>query len=695
MREVEFDGAQGADDLARAHRRFLGLFDRAPLGVAETRTADRRILAVNQRFAEICGRSEEELIGMDWVDLTHPDDVQADLDMGESGGDVAPPHRLPKRYVRPDGTIVWVEVSIAPIGLGAGGEPEHLCIVDDITERRSTEDRLDQLAQILEASPDYVSTTDANGVILWANATTRALIGVSTLEELAERPVSLFSLFSQDSTARFFDEAIPQLWSSGAWVGEIEGQYADGTTFPLSFSTMAHFGDDGYPKYFSGIARDISAAKVTERALADSERRMRTLVDSAPIGIFETNQWGACTYVNPAFCSITRISDAADALGFGWGKVLHPDDAGAVGSQWAIAIKTDQPFVGQFRFVTPGGDVVWADINAVPVRGDSGRTELFLGTVFDITERLSLERAQFEASELFRTAFDDAPTGMVLTAIDKHSRNARVEVLKCNVAYANLLGLSHESALGLNLLDYTHPDDIEEVMTTRNQLIDGEIDTHQMELRMRRPDGRDIWVSITRSIVRDEAGAPQYGLSQVSDITAERKSREQIELFAFTDPLTGLPNRRSFVDRLERACTSRRERDARTALLFIDLDRFKTINDRLGHDAGDLVLIEVAQTLTAATRSNDTVARLGGDEFAIIISDVGDMEMRSIADRLMRQLQFPRQMPEGDVVTVTASIGLAWATMDETVDEFLRRADLLMYQAKQGGRDQIAVDDRR
>jgi len=573
-----------------------------------------------------------------------------------------------------------------------GGTPGDARNIDDVTERRATEDRLDQLAQILEASPDYVATTDTKGVILWANATTRARIGVMSVDELSAAPISLFSLFSDDSTTRFITEAIPTLWSSGAWLGEIEGTYRDGTTFPLSFSAIAHVGDDGYPRYFSGIARDITASKTTEQALASSERRMRTLVDSAPIGIFETSPWGACTYVNPAFCSITRISDANDALGFGWGKVLHPDDAGAVGSLWAIAIKTDQPFVGQFRFVTSSGDVVWADINAVPVKGDDGTTQLFLGTVTDITERLALERAQFEATELFRAAFDDAPTGMALTDV---GTSERVELRKCNSAYAAILGVTPEQALGLNLADITHLDDLAEALEARTRLIAGEIDTHRMEARMRRADGREIWVSMTRSIVRDAQGNPQYGLSQVSDITVERQSRAQIELFAFTDPLTGLPNRRSFVDRLERACTSRRERDTRVALLFIDLDRFKTINDRLGHDAGDTLLIEVAQTLAAATRSNDTVARLGGDEFAIIVFDVGDMEMRSIADRLMRQLHFPRPMPEGDVVTVTASIGLAWAAGDETVDEFLRRADLLMYQAKQGGRDRIVVDERR
>lgn len=548
-----------------------------------------------------------------------------------------------------------------------------------------------QFEEILEASPDYVATVDGTGRILWANAATRALTGVTGVDDYASGNYSLFALLSQAGRRHFLDVAIPMLFSAGAWVGEVEGRLPDGTVFPLSFSAIAHFDDSGYPNYFSGIARDITDAKRSEQLLADSERRMRTLVDSAPIGIFETNAWGACTYVNPAFCSITRISDPSEALGFGWGRVLHPDDAGAVGAQWAVAIKTDRPFIGQFRFVTPGGDTVWADINAVPVRGDDGTTELFLGTVTDITERLSLERAQFEASELFRTAFDDAPTGMVLTDVSSD----RVEVLKCNAAYAELLGYTPEAMLGLNLLDVTHPDDVGPVLEARQRLIAGEIDRDAHQLRMLRPDGRELWTSLTRSLIRDGWGRPRYVISQVTDITAEKAARERIEHYAFTDPLTGLPNRRSFLERLERACSSRRERDTRVALLFVDLDRFKTINDRLGHDAGDELLRQVAHTLQQAMRSDDTVARLGGDEFAIVVTDVGEMEMQAISDRLTRQLNFPRTMPEGDVVTVTASIGLAWATADETVDEFLRRADLLMYRAKQGGRDQVAVDHRR
>jgi diguanylate cyclase (GGDEF)-like protein/PAS domain S-box-containing protein len=683
------EGLARGDAARRAADSFLReVFAYAPLGISVTETETRRIVAANPRFGEIAGRTVDQVVGMDWVDLNHPEDAAADL-MLEGALDAAS-YRMPKRYLRPDGTMVWVEMSLAPLE-PVDGHRMHLCMIDDITERRSGEQRMSQLVEILESSPDYVATTDGSGMILWGNAAIRSLAGVADEDELTRTPHNLFSLLSRASRKQFIEEALPELFSSGVWVGEIEGQYPDGTTFPLSFSAIAHFDDSGYPRWFSGIARDISEMKATAQALADSERRMRTLVDSAPIGIFETNPWGACTYVNPRFCEITRIDDAALALGFGWGKVLHPDDAGAVGAQWAIAIKTDQPFVGQFRFVTPTGDTVWADIHAVPVKGDNGTTELFLGTVTDITERLALERAQFEASELFRTAFDDAPTGMVLTDVS----HERVTLLKCNSAYAEMLGISSDEIAGVNLLDITHPDDLEAVFGNRKRLLEGEIDRDQHEVRALRVDGSQIWTLLTRSLIRDADGRPKYVISQVTDITAEKETREQIERFAFTDPLTGLPNRRSFLERLEQACTSRRERDATVALLFIDLDRFKTINDRLGHDAGDDLLQEVSRALQGAMRSNDLVARLGGDEFAIIVTDVGDLEMRSIADRLMRQMHFPRTMPEGDVVTVTASIGLAWATLDESVDDFLRRADLLMYQAKQGGRDQIAIDETR
>jgi len=679
------DAAQRCAD---GRRWFRSVFDGAPLGMSITETATRRILDANPQFAEICGRSVAEVIGMDWIDLTHPDDVEDDLagTAAVADGRMAQ-FRVPKRYLRPDGSAVWIEMSIAALTGGDDAEGVHLCMIDDITDRRIADAHRAQLVEILESSADYVLTTDGSGRILWCNEAARSLFGVTAPEDLATTSVSFLDHLEPQSRTRYAEDALIELWSSGSWIGEVDALLADGSTLPLSLSAIAHYGADGYPEHFSVVGRDISAAKAAAQALTASEVRMRTLVDAAPIGIFETNAFGFCTYVNPAFCTITGLANAEDALGFGWGNVVHPDDAVTVGTAWAVAIHTDQPFEQQFRFVAADGTVVWADVEAIPVHDAAGRTYMFLGTIDDITERLTLERARFESAELFRTAFEHAPTGMVLTDVS----GDHPVLVQCNDEYARILRRSVEEIRGMNLLQLTHPDDIDMVTAGRAALISGEIDHHLAEVRTLMPDGTWIWTSLTRSLVKDADGRPKFSLSQVSDITEQKEAQQQIERFAFSDTLTGVANRRAFVDALERAVATRQRDGSPVALLFVDLDHFKTVNDRLGHDAGDELLIAVANGLRSAVRSTDLVARLGGDEFAVIITDAGAPEMEGIAARLREVMRFPRGLPDGSVVTVTASIGMAWALGDESVDEFLHRADEAMYEAKHLGRDQIVV----
>ena len=552
-------------------------------------------------------------------------------------------------------------------------------------DRQRGDLQLAQLVELLESSPDHVLTADGSGRMLWCNGAARALFGIASLDELRQQARSFLDHLSDESRLRYVEQAQPELWASGVWVGDVDARSAGGTTVPLSLSVMAHVGADGYPEHFSLVGRDISAAKAAAQALADSEARMRTLVDAAPIGIFETNPFGYCTYVNPAFVTITGLADADDALGFGWGNVVHPDDAVAVGTAWAVAVHTDSPFAQQFRFVASDGSVVWADAEAIPVHDESGRTTMFLGTIDDVTERLELERARFESAELFRTAFDHAPTGMVLTDVT----TAEPILVQCNDEYAQILGRTVEEIRGMNLLRLTHPDDVDGVLAGRMALIRGDIDHHHTEVRTLRPDGTWIWTSLTRSIVRDADGRPRYSLSQVSDVTEQKEVQQRIERFAFTDTLTGLPNRRAFVDALDRAIATRRASGRPVALLFVDLDHFKTVNDHLGHDAGDALLVAVAEGLLASVRASDVVARIGGDEFAVIITDAGGAEMGRIADRLRETMRFPRELPDGSLVTVTASIGLAWAAGEESTDELLRRADEAMYEAKHLGRDRL------
>lgn len=543
-----------------------------------------------------------------------------------------------------------------------------------------------ELVDLLESSRDLALILDVSGRIRWANAATRAFALIDGPDALAARPHHLSAFVAPANRDRILRVALPALAATGAWSGEVDGLRPDGTTAPLSVSVIAHRTDDGTIDSFSAIARDISAARAVAQTLGNSEQRMRTLVDAAPIGIFETNPFGSCTYVNPAFCRIAGVEDPDDALGLGWGSRVHPDDAVRVGTAWAVAVHTDQPFTEQFRFVSVTGEHVWADVEAIPVHDDAGRTTMFLGTIDDITERARLERERFESAELFRAAFDHAPNGMVLTDV---SAEAPV-MLRCNEQYSRIVGRTLEEMRGTNLLAITHPDDVEAVLAGRNDLIEGRVDRHDVEVRTLRPDGSWIWCSLTRSLVRDADGRPKYALSQVADITAEKAAQARIAQLAFTDPLTSLPNRRAFVAALDGLLSSSAGAGG-LALLFIDLDHFKVVNDESGHEAGDELLVGVARVLRSVVRDGDLLARLGGDEFAVVLLGARRDEMVRIAERVAEALHFPRVLDDGQEVTVTASVGMAWAEPAESVDRLLRRADEAMYSAKRHGRARLVV----
>jgi len=541
---------------------------------------------------------------------------------------------------------------------------------------------------LLESSRDLALIVDVSGQIRWANAAARQFGRIESVEVLMQAPHLLRAFLTEAAFRTVVRDVLPVLAAGTSWSGELTGLRPDGVTVPLSVSAVAHRHPDGSVESFSAIGHDLSSVQAVVRSLGTSELRMRTLVEAAPIGIFETNAAGACTYVNPAFCRIAGVERPEDAFGLGWGSRVHPDDATRVGSAWATAVHLDTPFSEQFRFVTASGDVVWADVEALPVHDEAGRTTMFLGTIDDVTERSRLERDRYESSELFSAAFHHAPTGMVLTDVSAD----RAKLVRCNEQYATILGRSLAEIDGMNLLELTHPGDLDAVMVGRRQLLAGEIDCHDTEVRTLRPDGSWIWTSLTRSIVRDVDGRPKYMLSQVADVTAEKAAQARIEQLAFHDPLTGLPNRRAFVDSLEVVLQEPRPGRG-IALLFIDLDHFKDLNDGAGHEAGDALLVAVARALESSVRAGDIIARLGGDEFAVVLMGAGRHEMVAVAERISSELCFRRTVHDGSCVLVTASIGMAWARPAESVDDLLRRADHAMYVAKRDGRARLVVTD--
>jgi diguanylate cyclase (GGDEF)-like protein len=219
------------------------------------------------------------------------------------------------------------------------------------------------------------------------------------------------------------------------------------------------------------------------------------------------------------------------------------------------------------------------------------------------------------------------------------------------------------------------------------QLIEGKIPHYQLEKRYVHKFGHSIWVLQSASLIRGDDNKPRQVIFQVQDISDRKRAEEQIHYAAFHDALTGLPNRTLLSDRLGMAVErAKRLKDYRFAILFIDLDRFKIVNDSLGHDMGDRLLVDLSRRLESCARKIDTVARLGGDEFAILLDSIpGHNLATEVAERIQESLRQPFDL-EGQEFFTTASIGIAYSeTGYERPEDILRDADTAMYRAKANG----------
>ncbi|HSO95229.1 MAG TPA: EAL domain-containing protein [Acidimicrobiia bacterium] len=304
----------------------------------------------------------------------------------------------------------------------------------------------------------------------------------------------------------------------------------------------------------------------------------------------------------------------------------------------------------------------------------------------EVGERRQLEAELREAQEQFRSTFEHAPIGMALTSLD--GRFVRV-----NRALAQMVGRAEDQLEGASVLALTHPDDREAAHDATRRLVTGQDPNHRLEQRFVHTDGRPVWIALTASPVRDPHGHPLYLMSQIEDVTERRASGARLAHQAVHDPLTGLPNRVRFVERLQHALGSQNG-SGRVAVLFVDLDHFQVINDSLGHAAGDRLLVAVADRLRAAIRPSDTLARFAGDEFTILCTGVPDEATAfELAERIAAAVAKPLALVEGEVF-VTASVGIAVATGElETPEILLRSADAAMHRAKEQGRARAEIYD--
>ena len=404
---------------------------------------------------------------------------------------------------------------------------------------------------------------------------------------------------------------------------------------------------------------------------------------------------GSFRYISPAVERVLGYppETLVGKVGFDY---VHAEDKAFVAEYFAQLLKTSGMHAPlQFRVLTKAGSS--RHVEAIP----NNRLDdpILRGVVFtfrDLSDRVRVEEALREAEERYRTLVEQIPA---VTYIDK-ATDGPDEPIYTSPQIEEMLGYTPEEWLEGHLwLECLHPDDRERILAADERFEAGG-ESFSEEYRLIARDGSVVWVHEEAVETRSDTGERQYWQGVIFDITERKNLEEELQHRAFHDTLTGLPNRALFSDRLRHAVERTRRDAGKIAVLLMDLDDFKVVNDKHGHAVGDRLLRLVAARLRGVLRAEDSACRLGGDEFAFLLEDATTPRAEIVANRILGALAAPFELGEG-TVTLSASIGIAVAAgpVDETdstaaADELLRDADTAMYAAKALGKGRVRVFDR-
>lgn len=418
--------------------------------------------------------------------------------------------------------------------------------------------------------------------------------------------------------------------------------------------------------------------------ISEDERRYRELLQDAPTIVWMVDENGNGVFANHRWTEVTGQT-LEESLGSGWTQVIHSDDADRVHEIFQTACKTQSVYFAEYRLRTASGEYRWVIDTASPRIGKDGAFLGYIGGIVEIHERRMAEKALFLSNERFKAAIQ-AVEGVMWTT------DAQGDFVDLQPQWERITGQSFDEYKGKGWSKAIHPDDIEAYLSTVATSVThgGTLDTTH---RLKSASGAWRRYAVRACPVHNQDGSIREWVGVHTDVTERWEYRTRIEYLATHDALTHLPNRLLFNDRLDHLVQQRGDR--KHAVLFMDLNRFKFINDSLGHDVGDKLLIEVASILRSNMRAGDTVARFGGDEFVFLLEDIkSQTDISRIAQKILALVAKPIRIGEHEL-SVTGSIGASLYPRDgQTRSELLRNADQAMYQAKATGQSSIEFFDK-
>jgi diguanylate cyclase (GGDEF)-like protein/PAS domain S-box-containing protein len=648
----------------------------------------KQVLESNSAFVNLIGYAEAELLGMRIYDFIDHDVDDIDMNVRRS---VEAGRRYigERRYRRKDGSVMIVDTSASVISYG--GKTALCAVSRDVTERRKLEETLreseERFRSLVQNASDLITILEADGTVRYDSPAIGRMLGYGPGERVG---TSAFDYIHPEDVSRVkhtFGETVDEHGVQPPV--EFRIRHKDGSWRYIE-TTRSNVLDEPAVQGVVSNARDVTERKQAERALRESEARFRAMFDRAAIGMALVNAEGRLLESNPALREMLGYSDE-ELRGMHFADLTHPEDVveDAASFEELVAGDIDR-FRLEKRYVRKDGRLLWGCLTSSSVPGAGGDPWFMVGMVEDITERKEAERALRESEERYRAVVERSVEAIYL--FDPETK----QVLEANATFEELLGYSADELLEMKIYDFVAHDVDDIDMNVKRHLIEekrfvGERKYHQK-------DGRLLEVEVSATLIPYDG--QEAVCCVVRDVTGRKALEEELARQAFHDSLTDLPNRALFLDRLGHTLARARRGDGQAAVLFVDLDDFKIVNDSLGHESGDLLLVEVAGRLRSCVRPGDTVARLFGDEFAVLLESptAGD-EAQMVAARVLERLQTPFEI-NGREIFASASIGITDCVPVRDADQdlhqerpadVLRRADLAMYTAKRRGKNGYEV----